>query len=185
MILLILGLLIFVSVHIFTAVPDWREPAVARLGEWIYKGLLALVSLIGLALAAWGYSLAPYELIWESFRFGPELAAALMPVATVLVMAAYLPSNIKRYTAHPMLWGVVLWAIAHLMVRGHWAGLLLFGGLGLYALIGMVLASWRGVKPSNQVKPLWQDVIVVIAGLALYALLLVLHPVLFGVAVIQ
>lgn len=184
MILLILGLLIFVSAHVFTAVPDWRTPAVARLGEWPYKGLFAVVSLIGLGLAAFGYSRAHYDLIWEPLRYGPEVAAALMPVATVLLVAAYLPGNIKRFTAHPMLWAVVLWSIAHLMVLGHLAALLLFGGLGLYSLVAMGLATWRGVQPASLAKPLWHDVVILVAGLVLYALLLILHPVLFGVAII-
>lgn len=184
MILLVLGLLIFVAIHLFTAVPEWRALAVTRLGEWPYKGVFTVLSLFGLVLAGFGYSRSFHDLIWEGLRFGPELSAALMPMATVLLVAAYLPGNIKRYTAHPMLWGVVLWSIAHLMVLGHLAALLLFGGLGLYSFVAMGLAHRRGVRPSNTPKPIWQDALVVVAGLVLYALLLILHPLLFGVAII-
>ncbi len=184
MFLLILGLLLFAGAHLYTAVPAWRAPLVARLGEWPYKGLFSLVSLLGLVLMGAGYGRAESALLWTPPRFGHELAAALMPLASVLIVAAYVPSNIKRLTAHPMLWGVVLWALAHLLVRGHGAALLLFGGLGVYALLAMALAHQRGVRPSAEPRPFWLDAVAIGGGLALYALLLILHPVLFGVAVI-
>lgn len=181
---LIIGLVLFIGIHLLTAVPALRSPVVARMGEWPWKGVVALVSLLGLILAGRGYSRAGVEVVWEPLPFGHELAAAMMPVATLLFVAAYLPGNIKRLTAHPMLWAVVLWGVAHLLVRGHWAAVVLFGGLGLYALAAMALARWRGVRPSALQRPVWQDLLVVGVGLAVYALLLILHPILFGVAVI-
>lgn len=184
MLLLISGMILFVGVHLFTARPRWREAVVGRLGEWPYKGVVALISLVGLGLAGFGYSRARVDLIWEGLRYGPEIAATIMPVSCVLVVSAYLPTNIRRFTAHPMLWGVVLWALAHLLVRGHVAGIILFGGLGLYALAAMSLATFRGVRSEGRQRALWQDLAVVVAGLVLYAVLLILHPVLFGAVVI-
>ena len=182
---LILGMLLFAGVHLAAAVRAWRTPLVERLGEWPFKGLHALISLAGLALAVFGYRRSSTEWVWAPLPFGHEAAAALMPVAVVLLVAAYLPSNIKRFTAHPMLWGVVLFAVSHLLVRGHWAAIILFGGLGFYSVLAMLVASMRGERRATTVQPLWKDAMVIVIGLAAYVGLLLAHPVLFGVAVVN
>ncbi|TVS11355.1 MAG: hypothetical protein EA419_08345 [Wenzhouxiangella sp.] len=182
---LVIGMILFIGVHLAGSVRAWREPMVERFGEWPYKGVYALIALIGLVLAGFGYGRADPEWVWAPVVFGHEVAAALMPLAVVLLVAAYVPTNIKRLTAHPMLWGVVLFAIAHLLVRGHWAAIVLFGGLGLYSLIAMALGSVRGERPSNKVQPFWKDAVVIAVGLVLYVVLLLAHPVLFGVAVVN
>ena len=107
-----------------------------------------------------------------------------MPVAFVLVAGAYLPSNLKRYTRHPMLWGVTLWAALHLLANGDSASLLLFGGLGVYALCAMWSLNRRGVRKSDKTYPGRRDALVVVAGLVVYVAFVVLHPYLFGVPAI-
>lgn len=179
---LIIGMALFMGVHLAGSVAAWRAALVERLGEWPYKGLYALLSLIGLLLAGFGYGRAEPVWVWTPLSFGRELAAAIMPLAVVLLVAAYLPGNIKRLTAHPMLWGTVLFAIAHLLVRGHWASIVLFGGLALYSVLAMALATVRGERPSTKVQPLWKDALIIAVGMLAYVLLLLIHPILFGVS---
>ncbi len=185
MILLILGWLLFVAVHLLIAVRAGREKIENRWGRWGLRAFVATGALIGLAMMVQGYAAAPFYPGWMPLAWGRELSAVLMPVASVLLVAAYLPSNIKRLTAHPMLWAVVLWAGSHLLVRGDWASMVLFGGLGLYALVAMGLAWIRGVRRRTGPQPVWADGVAVAGGLVLYAGLLIAHPVLFGVAVFQ
>lgn len=45
---------------------------------------------------------------------------------------------------HPMLWGQVIWAVAHLLVNGDLASVVLFGGIGLWALVQMALINAAG-----------------------------------------
>jgi uncharacterized membrane protein len=185
MILLILGWLLFVGVHLMIGLRSGRQKLENRLGRWGLRAVVGLGSLAGLAMMAQGYAMARFYPGWMPISWGRELGAVLMPVASVLLVAAYLPSNIKRLTAHPMLWAVVLWAVSHLMVRGDWASIVLFGGLGLYALIAMALAWVRGMRRRSGPQPVWADGAAVGGGLALYAGLLISHPVLFGVSVFQ
>ncbi len=185
MVWLVLGMFLFIGMHLAGSVRAWREPMVERLGEWPYKAVYAVVSLAGLILAGFGYARAEQTWVWTPLRFGHELAAALMPIAVVLLVAAYMPTNIKRLTAHPMLWGVVLFGIAHLVVFGHVASIVLFGGLLVYSLLAMAMATVRGERPSTKVQPLWKDGVVIGVGLVVYVILLLLHPVLFGVAVVN
>ena len=185
MIWLVVGMILFMGVHLAGAVRAWRGAMVERIGEGPYKGLYAVLSLLGLVLAGFGYGRAETVWVWMPLSFGHAVAAALMPLATVLLVAAYLPGNIKRLTAHPMLWGVVLFAIVHLLVRGHWASIVLFGGLGVYALLAMAIASVRGERPATTVQPIWKDALTVVLGLSAYVVLLLVHPRLFGVGLLQ
>lgn len=185
MILLIIGLIVFSAVHFAIGLRSGRVKLENRLGRWGLKAFVAVGALVGLLLMAQGYSMARFYPAWPPIGFGRELGAVLMPVASILLVAAYLPSNVKKITAHPMLWAVVLWAITHLLVRGDWASVILFGGLGVFALLAMGLAWLRGVRPSTTQKNAWFDGLVVVLGLGLYGGLLAAHPYLFGVSVFQ
>jgi uncharacterized membrane protein len=185
LILLILGWLLFVGVHLMIGVRSGRQKLENRFGRWGLRVFVALGSIVGLAMMAQGYAVARFYPGWMPLSWGHELAAVLMPVASILLIAAYLPCNIKRLTAHPMLWAVVLWAVAHLIVRGDWASLVLFGGLGLYALVAMGLAWMRGQRPRTGPQQVWADGVAIGGGLAVYAGLLISHPILFGVSVFQ
>ena len=59
MTVLILGLALFIGVHsVGILTPAWRHRMAAQLGELPWKGLFALVSLVGFVLIVWGYGLA-------------------------------------------------------------------------------------------------------------------------------
>ena len=48
---------------------------------------------------------------------------------------------IRTKVRHPMLIGVVIWSVAHLLVNGELSALVLFGGLALWALLQMAVIS--------------------------------------------
>jgi len=185
MILLILGWLVFVGVHLVIGLRSGRAKLENRFGRWGLRAFVATGALAGLVLMSFGYSMARFYPGYVPLAWGKEFGAVLMPVACVLLVAAYVPSNIKRWTAHPMLLAVALWATTHLMVRGDWASIVLFGGLGMYALLAMFLSWIRGVRPKTGPQAMWADGFSLVAGLGLYAALLIAHPVLFGVSVFQ
>lgn len=106
-----------------------------------------------------------------------------MPFALILLAAAFIPGNLKRCTAHPMLWAITLWALVHLLANGDLAGLLLFGSFGLYSLYAMRSQTLRGARPAQTSRPIAGDIGAVVVGLIAYALLLRFHASLFGVAV--
>jgi len=111
--------------------------------------------------------------------------------------------GILRVTRHPIQWGIALWALLHLITRGDEASVIFFGGFALLSISGTVLIDWRKdrmigvdwqrfaattsnvpfaaiVQGRNQFKfdeIGWRKVL---AGLALYFVLLFLHPYLFG-----
>ena len=45
----ILGLVIFLGAHSFVTMRDQRAALIAKIGEWPYRGLFSLVSIVGIA----------------------------------------------------------------------------------------------------------------------------------------
>jgi len=144
---LILGLVIFLGAHsvrIFAG--DWRAAQIARLGENGWKGVHSLVSATGLGLIIWGYGLARADtiLLWSPPTALRHLAAGLILPAFILVVAAYLPgTRIKAKIGHPMVAGVKLWALAHLMANGSLADMTLFGAILIWAVADFISARRR------------------------------------------
>lgn len=144
---LILGLLIFLGTHSTRIFADgWRTRQMARLGENGWKGLYAVISLIGFGLMVWGYGQTrsvPVDL-WHPPLWTRHLAALLTVPAFVLLVAAYVPgSRVKRWLGHPMIAGVALWAVAHLLSNGRLGDVLLFGAFLLWAVLDFFASRRR------------------------------------------
>lgn len=186
--LLILGLVVFLGVHSVRIVADgWRSAQIARRGLNAWKGLYSLASLAGFALIVWGYGLARTQplLLWAPPRWAPHLSSLLMLFAFVLLVAAYVPRNgIKSWVHHPMLLGVMLWAIAHLLANGTLADLLLFGSFLLWAVLDFVAARSRDHAAGDPQVPgtLAGSLVALGVGVAAWALFAFwAHAWLFGV----
>ncbi|MEK7736649.1 MAG: NnrU family protein [Pseudomonadota bacterium] len=175
MTILLLGLLVFFSVHSVRIVADgWRSRQIARLGESRWKGLYSLASLAGLVLIVWGYGLArTAPELWIPPLWTRHLAALLTLPAFVLLTAAYVPgSRIKAAIGHPMLAGVKLWALAHLLANGRPGDVLLFGALLAWSVIAFIAARRRDRTAGTHYAPgsASGDALVVAVGLSAWAL---------------
>jgi uncharacterized membrane protein len=186
--LLVLGMIIFFAAHVFTTMRERRAALIARIGEGPYKGLYSLVSLAGLVLIAYGFGLwrAGGTLqLWYPPVWTKHIALVLVPIASILIVAAYVPSHLRTRFRHPMLTGVKLWALAHLLANGDLAGVVLFGGFLAYAVYDRIAVKERDA-PVPPAPAGWQgDVIAVAGGLALFLFFgYVFHPYVVGVPVI-
>ena len=106
--------------------------------------------------------------------------------------------GIVRWTRHPLLVALALWSGSHIVPNGDLAHIMLFGSFTAFAVLGGRLidrrkqremgADWdrlrRAVAIAPHVAPRFSRAVAlrVLAGLALYAALLWLHPYLFGVS---
>lgn len=147
MTLLILGLVIFLGVHsVRIFAEDWRTATRARLGENGWKGLYTLLSIAGFAMLIYGFGQARQApvVLWPAMGWTRHLAALLILLAFVLLTAAYVPGNgIKAKVHHPMILGVKVWALAHLLSNNTLADLLLFGGFVLWSVLDFRAARAR------------------------------------------
>jgi len=184
MTLLIVGLVLFFGVHLISPARGLRGSLIAKIGEGGYKGLYSLISLLGFGLICYGFTQAPFVAIWTPPLWMRHITMLLVPLALVLLLATYLPSNLRRLTAHPMLWGVTLWAVAHLLANGDLRSILLFASFAVYSLFAMFSQTQRGAASSQQKRPWWNDLLVVVLGLGLSGLLVKFHAALFGMPLI-
>ena len=182
--ILVLGVAMFIGVHLIPSVPSLRDRLRERLGNNPYRGLFSLVSLTGFVLLVLGKGRAPFVPLWEPPAWAPQIAVWVMPFALTLLVAAFLPSNLKRVTRHPMLWGVTVWAAVHLVANGDLASLILFGSVGAFALFDMCSANRRGAELSSKVVPYWRDLLVIAVGALAYVGFLHGHAMLFGIPVL-
>lgn len=187
MTLLIVGLVLFIGVHSVSIVNEpWRDRMQARLGEGAWKGLFALLSLLGLLLIIWGYEaarLTPTVLYVPPTWLRHVALLLLLPVFPLL-LSTYLPGRIKSAAKHPTLLATKLWAVAHLLANGMLADVLLFGALLAWAVADRISMKHRSARPLPAApSSAANDFIAVGVGLALYvAFVLWLHAWLFGVA---
>lgn len=177
------GLLLFAGIHLLPTATGLRQGLIGRIGENGYKGLFSLFALSGLILIVFGFSHTDKLPVYHPLPALRPVTIVLMAVSMILFASANMPTNLKRFIRHPMLWGLVCWALAHLLVNGNRADLLLFGGMCIYGLLGMLSANCRGAKLQQYKLPLRKDAMTIAAGLLACGLIIVLHPFLFGVAV--
>jgi uncharacterized membrane protein len=115
------------------------------------------------------------------------------------------PRGIQRVTRHPMLWSFALWSAVHIIGNGDTAALVFFGAFLVTALAGMPSidaklarrdpATWQALSAATSIMPFgaiaqgrnrfvpreigWPTVLI---GVVAWAVVLLLHPWLFGVA---
>jgi uncharacterized membrane protein len=193
MLLLIVGLLVFLGIHLLPTVPDLRRGLAERFGENAFKIAFSVVSIAGFALIVIGFhklQMHPGKNVqlWDPPGWTRHIAYALMLPAMILLAAAYVPSRIRTAVRHPMLAAIKLWALAHLLVNGDLASALLFGGFLAYAIYDRISVKKRGALGPLGPREggLSGDVLAVAIGLALYAFMAFIgHSVLIGVPVVE
>jgi uncharacterized membrane protein len=153
---LILGLALFLGVHSTRIVAeDFRTRQIARLGANGWKGLYTLASLAGFALIVYGFGLARQQpvVLWATPAWLRHVAALLTLVSFVFVTAAYVPGNgIKARLQHPMVLGVKVWALAHLLANNSLADVLLFGSFLVWAALSFRAARARD-RAAQTIRP--------------------------------
>jgi len=187
MLYLILGLVVFLGMHsveIFSR--TLRADVIAGMGERAWKGLYTLVSIAGFVLIIWGYGQARQDpvLLYAPPVWMRHLSALIMLPVFPLLLAAYMPGRIKAALKHPMLAAVKFWALAHLLANGMLADVLLFGSFLAWAVADRISFKRRVTRPIPSAPPSKaNDVIAVVAGLAIYVVFVMwLHVRLFGVS---
>ena len=160
MTMLIAATLVFLATHFLASTP-LRPKLVAAMGQWPYTGLYSVVAFFTIGWMIWAYRNAPSTFLWVWWREAPYF---LMPIAFVLIACGYwrnptmvgadklLKSDdpargIIRVTRHPIMWGVMLWAVAHILANADLKALVFFGGFFLLAALGTVFMDAR--KRSN------------------------------------
>jgi uncharacterized membrane protein len=188
MTILIIGLLIFLGIHssrIFAETA--RQKFIAQRGENAWKGIYTVVSFIGLGLIVWGYGLARQQpiVLWNPPLATRHIAALLTLIAFILVASTYFKQSWMRVRfQHPMVLGVKVWALSHLLSNGTLADVLLFGGFFAWAILCFIASKKRDrllktQYPTAQAKA---TILAIVAGVIGWLVMAMwLHRLLIGV----
>ena len=185
MLQLLIGIVLFFGAHSASIVAlPVRERMVAK-NAIAWKAVYALASLAGIVLMVRGYAdlrSAPTVVYTTPYWMRHVSALLLLPVF-IFFIAPYFPGRIKTALKHPQLVAVKLWAVAHLLVNGMLADLLLFGSFLAWAVVDRISLKRRPQRPlPGAPESGINDAIIVVVGLALYAVFAFwAHEWLFGV----
>lgn len=215
----------FCGSHVLLSSTGLRGSLRDQLGE---RGFLAVYSLTALVTFAWfvmAYAHAPTIVLWPRRMWTAVVPVVVMPLAAVLLVAGYTTSNptavgmeraaraddpapgMLRVTRHPVMWGIGLWAVSHVIANGDLRSLLFFGAFAALSLGGTLLidrkkrlalgSNWARLAEVTSNLPFaalltgrarlrWRDIgfLRLAAGLLLYAVLYNAHRLIAGVPVI-
>lgn len=171
MFLLVLGLIIWTAAHLFRAIaPGARERLQRKFGVGA-KAMVAVVVLLSLALMINGYRSADPVILWQSPLWLFYVNNALMVLALYIYFTtATAPGTAFAFgsLSNPQLTGFIIWAVAHLLVNGDLASVVLFGGLLVWAVL-QIAVSRRAVSLVDRslapVKSPWVHLALVVAAL--------------------
>ena len=184
--LLIVGIVVWCIVHLFPSIAPTRRQALhARLGNG-YRGLFALLILASLVLIVIGWRSAAPSAVYAPPLLGSPAVSVLMLIAFVLFVAARAKTNIKRFLRHPQLTSIIVWSAAHLLANGDTRSLALFGSLGVWAILEILLINKReGAWDKPAPVPFTGGVITVIVGAVAFGVIVFSHEYLFGVSALM
>ncbi len=172
MTLLVLGVLLWSLPHLFKRIaPDAR----ANMGDK-GKGLVAVIVLASIVLMVIGYRSAEVSPLYTPIPGIGHLNNLLMLIAVYLYGVGGTKGVLYPKMRHPMLWGTVIWSVAHLLVNGDLASLVLFGGIGIWALLEMIAinrsSTWTA--PTNG-RGLKGDAMNIVGTIILFGIIAMIH----------
>jgi len=184
MLLLIIGLLIWSSLHFVPAIAiAQRTQLMSTYGEIKYKIIYSILVFVSIALMVFGWRSIEPTFIYMPFESSPVITVLIMFITVILFFVARLKSNLKRIIRHPQLTAVILWSVAHLLSNGDSRSLILFGTLGIWAIAEIILINRREggwIKPEP--IPIKSELKVAAIGIGMFTVFLFAHPYLSGVS---
>ncbi|MCB2052738.1 MAG: NnrU family protein [Geminicoccaceae bacterium] len=221
---LLVAAIFFVGTHLGISSTQLRSQLIDRIGDTLYRILYSAIALVALIWMIDAYAEAPYQPLWYGGGFWRFVPTLVMPFALILLVTGLSGPNptalgqapdpdasepargMLRVTRHPVMWGIGLWALAHLLANPDLASFILFGAMAVLAFGGAFALDQRRTREN---PPGWGVFVqrtsfvpfgAIVEGrqrfvareigwiklavaLALYVVLFVAHPYLFGVPV--
>jgi uncharacterized membrane protein len=183
MILLAVGLIAFACVHLTSAIPAVERRWHARLRQF-YRPVFGLLLLASLLIIIAGWRSSPFVPVYDPPPWG-RYASFLLVLLAFLCLGIFLfRGSLRQRLRFPLATGVILWAAGHFFANGDLAGLILFGGMMLYAIAHIAAGIANDIRPSPETRS-GHDTLSLVIGIALYGVMTQLHPVLIGVPILD
>lgn len=182
--LLLAGIILWFLAHSFPATAaTQRDTLVAKLGDNAYRGIFTLVILASLLMIVFGWKAAVPSAVYAPLMGPGIVPSILVLIGLVLFFASQMNGHIRRLIRHPQMTGTFIWAVAHLLTNGDSRSVTLFGGMAIWAVFEIVMINRRdGPRGEIAATAGKFDLIAVIVGGIVFALVGHFHLKLFGVA---
>lgn len=171
MLLLILGIVLWIAFHVFKRVMPEKRAILGEAG----KGIAAVGILAGLTLMIIGYRTAPVVTIWSPPEILTHINNLLMVIATVLLAMFVSKGRMSGRIRHPMLTAIKAWAVAHLVVNGDLASILMFGSMLAWAVWSVILVNKAETWEKPEVTDTGRDWVFLAAAVGIFALMIAGH----------
>ena len=167
---LIFGVILWALPHWFKRLmPNFRN----SLGQTGRIGV-ALAVLVSVVLMIIGYRSAPIITVWSPPVLFIHFNSLLMLIAFAVFAVSHTRGRFKGALRHPMLHSVQIWAVAHLLVKGDLASIILFGFMLLWATGSVLLINrvevWTRPALGDKPKDILFIGITIVSFLAVAAL---------------
>lgn len=171
MTLLTLGVILWAAAHFFKRLaPSVRGP----MGDK-GKGLVAVAIVISLLMMIFGYRGAEFIHVWAPPAWTVHLNNLMMLIAVFVYGMSATKGRLRGKMRHPQLTAVKIWAVAHLLVNGDLASIILFGGMLAWAVVSVILINrsevWVRPAPGEAKK----DILLVVITLVLFGVMTGIH----------
>ena len=172
MILLIPGLFLWFGAHILKRLTIGQRASLGNKGKKIF----AIASVVAIVLMILGYRATEGTIYWGRNGAGTGVNNLLMIFAFYLFATSGKSTRITRWIRHPQLTAVFVWSVAHLLVNGDTQSLVLFGGMGFWAVVEMVIINrTTGPRGAYHAPPIKSEVIAVVATLFVFSIAAAIH----------
>ncbi len=168
---LISGIALWYLAHLFKRLAPCMRAAMGTAG----RAAVALALTAATVLMVVGYRAVPAASNLVTIPGNGHLNNLLMMIAVIVFGAGMSKGVLWTRIRHPMLWGVLLWSLAHLLVHNDVASIVLFGGLGLWAVVEMAVINAAGpwLRPASGG---WKrDAVLIVIALVMYAIIVAIH----------
>ena len=139
------------------------------------KGIVSLGSIIAIVLMVIGYRSVNSEPFWQPAGWVIAINNVLMLISLYFFAASGAKTRLSLVVRHPMLNGMMIWAVAHIIVNGDIESFLLFGGLFFWAMVTKRVIDnndpWMIPNPA----PIGKEIGVAVTTLVVYIGLLHAH----------
>lgn len=178
MTLMIFGLILWTGLHLIRSLaPDFRQSLSDRLGSGS-KGIITLGILVSVGLMIVGYRSADFIPVWNPPAFFTHLNNLLM----LLAFYIFFQTSTQLGTAwilgnsqNPQLIGFKTWTIAHLLVNGDLASIILFGWLLVWAVVEVIASKRTPSLVDRSTAPISSPVVHLALVLVVFAIVASIH----------
>ncbi len=169
---LLLGLFLWIGAHLFKRILPSQRNAMGKAA----RPAVAILVVLGIILMVIGYGAVDPIHVYELPHWAWYVNNLLMLIALFFMDIGRVKGVVRTKIRHPMLCAVVLWAVAHLMVNGDQKSLVLFGALGVWALLEMVVINRaEGAWSPPERGTIAKDAVVAAVAVAIYAAIVGIH----------